>query len=327
MNILTKIKKEVTNHNIKILFPESTEERILRSIKTILKEKICTPVLIGNKENIIKKAKKFKINLNHKKLLILDNSDKKLQEKYIKKLLSIRKNKGLTEKEAKELIKDINYFGALALKCGEAEGLISGLSSNTAQAIRPILQIIKTKNDKASGVFIMITKEKTLLFADCAINPNPDSKELAKIAIDTAKTASSIGIDPKIAMLSFSTAGSSTHIDAIKVKEATNIIKKKYPKIKVEGEIQADSALNPKTAIRKNPKTKIKGDANILIFPSLEAGNISYKLVEQLAKARAIGPIIQGLKIPIGGLSRGCTEKDITDLSAIIAYKSIIERK
>lgn len=224
-------------------------------------------------------------------------------------------------KKFKELLKSpqgIYYFGTLMLYCGDVDGVVSGAVASTGDSVKPSLQIIKTqeKFHRVSGIFFMVLENRLLLFADAAITIDPDAHDLVDIAEDTAKTAVTFGLMPKIAFLSFSTKGSSTHPEAEKVRRAVEMMKDQYPDLVMDGEMQVDAALVPKVAAIKCPDSPIQGDANILIFPSLEAANISYKLVERLAGAKAIGPLLQGLRKPVNDLSRGCSPKDIVNVTA-----------
>ncbi|MBD3361010.1 phosphate acetyltransferase, partial [Candidatus Peregrinibacteria bacterium] len=224
----------------------------------------------------------------------------------------------LTEKEAQKLVKDVNYFGTMMVYTNDADGMITGAAHETADSVRPALQIIKTKEKfhKASGIYFMVLENRLLLFADTAITINPNSHDLVDITLDTAETAKKFGIKPKIALLSFSSKGSAKHPFVDKVKEAVELAKDKRPDLTIDGELQVDAALVPEVAKRKCPDSPLKGKANILIFPDLEAANIGYKLVERLAKAKAVGPFLQGLKKPVNDLSRGCDYKDIVNATA-----------
>ncbi len=315
---ITKVISLAQKNPKKIVFPESNDERILKAIEKILKLKIAYPVLIGNPQTIKDNAKKFKLKINWEKVEIIDYNKSKLKTEFAKKLYKLRKEKGISKEKSKKLIKDINYFGTMLVNENHVNGMVTGATSSTEIAIKPALQIIGTKRKfyKISGVFFMGLEEKILLFADCAITVSPNSHDLVNIAIDTAETAQLFGIKPKIAMLSFSTKRSSKHPKVDKIREATAILKYRKPKLKVDGELQVDAALIPEVAKRKKSDSIIKGDANILIFPNLESANIAYKLVERLAKAKAIGPFLQGLQKPINDLSRGCNYKDIVNLTA-----------
>ncbi|MFO0781201.1 MAG: phosphate acetyltransferase [Candidatus Gracilibacteria bacterium] len=324
-DILAVIKTKAKKIQSYIAYPEALDPRTLEAMEMILEEETARPLLIAGRKEIETKIQEFKLKLNPDRVQILDPADPQLMERYIEELYRLRKEKGMTKDEASELMKDPNYIGVMAVHLKEADGMISGAVGTTAMTARPALQIIGTKEKfhKVSGLFFMIFENRLLFFADCAITPDPNSHDLADIAIDTAETAKRFGIEPKIAMLSFSTNGSAKHPMADKVKEATALVKDRRPDLKVDGEMQVDAALVPWVGKQKFPNSQVQGDANILIFPSLEAGNIAYKLVERLAGAKAIGPMLQGLAKPINDLSRGCTAEDIADLSAITSCESV----
>ena len=235
------------------------------------------------------------------------------------------KNKGISKKQAAEIVKDMNYFGTMMVYMELADGMVTGTTFPTDDSIRPALQIIKTeeKFHKVSGIFFMVLEKRLLLFADAAITINPNSHDLVDIAVDTAETAKKFGIKPRVAMLSFSTKGSADHPLVDKVQEAVRMLKYERPDIIVDGDLQVDAALVPKVAKKKCPKSPIQGDANILIFPDLQSANIAYKLVERLAKAKAIGPLLQGLKKPVNDLSRGCSYQDIVNVTAFTVCESL----
>lgn len=307
-----------------IIYPEAFDERTLKAIEVVVKEKLAKPILLGNPQDIERTIKKLKLKLNPEAIKIVDPTEPRHVKRYAQELYRLRQEKGMTLPEATKLLKDLNYFGAMMLHMHEADGMVTGANCSTSESVRPTLQIIKTKKQfhKVSGVFFMILRNRLLLFADCAINIDPTSQELADIAIDTAETARRFGLKPKIAMLSFSTHGHSDDALTAKVKEATALVRAKAPELIVEGEMQVDAALVPAIAQQKAPKAKIQGDANILIFPNLQAGNIAYKLVERLAGAKAIGPILQGLQMPVNDLSRGCSWEDIVDITAFTACEA-----
>lgn len=316
------IKSLAKKNPKRIVLPEGFEPRVLKATEMVLKEKTAYPILVGTLEDLKERAKKAEAKIDWSKVEVIDNMKGATMEKYAKEFYELRKSKGVTEAMAIKQMADFNYFGTMMVHMGDADGMVSGTTYSTAETIRPALQIIKTKEifHKVSGVFFLVLENRLLLFADTAVTIEPNSYELADIAIDTAETAKKFHIDPKIAMLSFSTAGSAKHPNVDKVREATAMIKASRPDLIVEGEMQVDAALVPDVCERKFPKSVLKGDANILIFPNLEAGNIAYKLVERLAKAKAIGPLLQGLKKPINDLSRGCHYKDISNL---VAFTSI----
>lgn len=321
---LKNIEEKAKKCPARIVFPEGEEERIIQATIKIVEKGTAKPILIGNPETIKNLLKNHSGEHVYTKITIVDNHDKKVYTKYAKKLFEARKYKGMTEEESLQTIQHINYLGTVMVNCGDADGMISGTTFPTADTIRPALQIIKTKEKfhKVSGMFIMVLDEKILLFADCAITINPNSHDLAAIAIDTAETAERFKITPKIAMLSFSTHGSAKHPAASKVAEATALIKDRRPDLIIDGEMQIDAALVPEVAAKKYPNSSIAGDANVLIFPDLNSGNIAYKLVQRLAGAQAIGPILQGLKKPVNDLSRGCSVQDIVNLAAITSLEA-----
>ncbi len=319
---ISKVYSLARKNSKRIVFPEGTEDRTLSAQVEIIKKKIANPILLGNPEQIKAKAKKLKLHLDWKKIEIVDPKNSKLKNDFTKLLYELRKDKGLSEKDAKNLIEnDINYFGTMMMYSGLADGMVTGTLCPTSKSVKPPLQIIKTKEKfhKVSGIFFIVLENRLLLFADAVITVDPNSHDLVDIATDTAETAKRFGIKPKIALLSFSTKGSAEHPSIDKIREAVSILKDERPDLVVDGEMQVDAALVPEVAKRKCPGAAIQGDANVLIFPSLEAANIAYKLVERLAKAKAIGPLLQGLKKPVNDLSRGCSTKDIVDVTAFTA--------
>lgn len=319
---LKRIQAQARKDPQKIVLPEAMDERILRAVEEIVENRTAIPVLIGDSKSIKAKAKKLKLSIDWNKVGITDPTDKELIKKYSDALYEIRKDKGLTKIQAKKAIKDLNYFGTMMIQMDDADGMVTGATHPTAASIRPVLQIIKAKEKfhKVSGIFFMLLEKRLLLFADAAITIEPNSHDLRDIAIDTAETAKMFGIEPRVALLSFSTKGSADHPLVDKIKEAVAMIKDKRPDLIVDGELQVDAALVPEIAKRKCPQSPIKGDANVLIFPNLETANIAYKLVERLAGAKAIGPLLQGLRKPINKLSRGCNYKDIVNVVTLTAF-------
>lgn len=323
-NFIRKVRTAARKKQRKIVLPEGIDERVLQAVEEITADSLAQLTLLGPPQTIKNKAKKLGLKIDWKKVEIHDPLTSKLSEKYAKELFALRKDKGLTLKQAKELIKDVDYFGTMMVQMDDVDGMVTGAAYNTAHSVRPALQIIKTKKKfhKVSGIFFMTMDHKVLLFADAAITIEPNSYELVNIAIDTAETAKKFGITPKIAMLSFSTKGSADHPLVDKVREAVAMIKDLRPDLIVDGEIQVDAAIVPSVAKRKCPDSPLNGDANVLIFPSLEAANIAYKLVERLAKAKAIGPLLQGLRKPVNKLSRGCNYKDIVNVVTFTAFEA-----
>ena len=325
MNIHEKIISNAKKYNKRIVFPESFEERTLKAADHLFSNGIARPILIGAQDEIIKLAKSLSLS-NIDKVLIIDPKKFHKLEQYADMMVELRKSKGLTKDEAIKLLGNPLYLATIMIKCGDADGEVAGAMNATGDVLRPAFQFVKTMKgiSVVSGAFIMILKDKNfgddgvLVFADCSVNPNPNEKELAEIAISTAKTAKIVaGIDPVVAMLSFSTKGSASHDLVTKVVNATKIAKEMDPELALDGELQADAALVEIVGKKKAPGSNVAGKANVLIFPDLQAGNIAYKLVQRLAGAEAIGPISQGMAAPISDLSRGCTWQEIVEVAAI----------
>lgn len=324
---LQKVRSSAKQNPKRIVFPEGLDERVVQATEVLVRKKLVEPILIGDPRKIKAIARKLELKIDWKKVEIHNPLKSKLLDKYVESFYENRKHKGLTRAKAKKILtspEGINYFGTMMVHENDADGLVSGTTFSTSDTIRPALQIIKTEDKfhKVSGIFFMVLENRLLLFADAAITVDPDAHDLAEIAEDTAETAQAFGITPRIAFLSFSTKGSANHPSAEKLKRATQMFKYKHPNIIADGELQVDAALVPSVAEKKCPKSKIQGDANVLIFPNLEAANIAYKLVERLAGAKAIGPLLQGLKKPVNDLSRGCTYKDIVNVAAFTACQA-----
>jgi len=330
MDLLHEIIQKARVLNQRIVLPEGTEERTIQAADQVIDQGIARVILIGSRDDIMKEAKRF--NLTHlDKATIVDPDKHDKMDHYINLMVELRKHKGLTKDEASKLIRDPLYLGTLMIKNGDADGEVSGAIHATGDVLRPAFHYIKTLPgiSVVSGAFIMILKDKEfgndglMIFADCAVHPDPNERELAEIAVATAKTTRAIaGFEPRIAMLSFSTKGSAKHELVDKVVNATRIAKEMDPSLKIEGEFQADAAIIEKIGKQKAPGSEIAGHANVLIFPDLDAGNIAYKLVQRLAHAEAIGPILQGMAAPINDLSRGCSVSDIVHLIAITANQA-----
>lgn len=305
----------------KIVFPEGLDERILTAASKLNNEGIVKPVLIGIKEKIEQKAKNSRIEIDG--IEILDPSTYEAFDEMVDAFVERRKGKA-TREDAQKMLADENYFGTMLVYMNKADGLVSGAAHSTADTVRPALQIIKTKEGvkKTSGVFIMVRGDEKYVFADCAINIDPDSQDLAEIAVSSAATAQLFNIDPRIAMLSFSTKGSAKSEETEKVSEAVQIAKEMAPDLTIDGEFQFDAAIVPSIAEKKAPGSVLKGDANVFIFPGLEAGNIGYKIAQRLGGLDAVGPILQGLNKPVNDLSRGCSSEDAYKLALITAAQA-----
>ncbi|MEH7402376.1 MULTISPECIES: phosphate acetyltransferase [Bacillaceae] len=321
-NLFESIKQKVSGKGISIVLPEGTDERILTAADRLAKEDVLKPILIGNVQNVKEKASSLGLELQG--VEILDPSTYEEMDQLVASFVERRKGKA-TEEQARKALLDPNYFGTMLVYANIAHGLVSGATHSTADTVRPALQIIKTKPGvtKTSGVFIMVREDEKYVFADCAINIAPNSQDLAEIAIESAKTAKLFDIDPKIAMLSFSTKGSAKSPETEKVAEAVKIAKELAPELTLDGEFQFDAAFVPSVAKSKAPDSVIQGDANTFVFPSLEAGNIGYKIAQRLGNFEAIGPILQGLNMPVNDLSRGCNSEDVYKLSIITAAQSL----
>ena len=329
MGIMNKIWENAKIKKKKIALPEGSEPRTLNAAKKITQEGLAEIILIGNIDEINSSAKNENINIDNFK--IIEPYKSEFFESYVNSFYELRKKKGMTPEEAKTLTSDPVYFATMMVKNGDADGMVSGAIHSTGDLLRPALQIIKTAPGISivSSCFVMELPNSTfgengiLLFADCAINPNPNAEELASIAIATASTAKSLcNIEPRIAMLSFSTKGSGKHELVDKVIEATRIAKEKAPDLLIDGELQLDAAIVQKIGEMKAPGSHVAGKANVLIFPDLQSGNIGYKLVQRLANANTIGPISQGFAKPVNDLSRGCSVMDIVNVVAITSLQA-----
>lgn len=316
------LKHRITGNNLKIVFPEGLDERILKAAGRLAAERILTPILIGNIEEIQTKADDLGVSLDAAE--IYDPANYAMMDELVASFVERRKGKA-TEEDARRILLDENYFGTMLVYLNKADGLVSGAAHSTADTVRPALQIIKTKEgiNKTSGVFIMVREEEKYVFADCAINIAPDSQDLAEIAIESAKTAQMFDIEPRVAMLSFSTKGSAKSPETEKVAAAVSEAQRRDPLLILDGEFQFDAAFVPSVAEKKAPDSVLQGNANVFVFPSLEAGNIGYKIAQRLGNFEAVGPILQGLNRPVNDLSRGCNEEDVYKLSLITAAQAL----
>ncbi|MCG3087030.1 phosphate acetyltransferase [Sporosarcina cyprini] len=321
-DLFNQLRQQLDNRGKRIVLPEGTDVRVLTAAVRLQEEGIVKPILLGNEQQLQQATADASIQMDG--IEWIDPEQAPYVEELIEMFVERRKGKATVE-QARELLKDANVFGTMLVYSGRADGLVSGAAHSTADTVRPALQIIKTKPgvSKTSGAFIMIKGEEKLVFADCAITIAPTAQELAEIALESAKTAKAFGIDPKVAMLSFSTKGSAVSEETEKVVEAVKIAKTLDPELALDGEFQFDAAYVPEVAAKKAPDSELKGDANVFVFPSLEAGNIGYKLVQRLGGYEAIGPILQGLNAPVNDLSRGCSADDVYKLSLITAAQSL----
>ena len=328
---MQKIIARAKSNKQRIVLPESMEERTLTAADMALKDDLAEIILIGNPDEIKALASKLGLQ-NIDKATIIDPATSEKTEQYAQLLFELRKKKGMTIEEARRKVLDPLYFGCLIIKNGDADGQISGALSTTGDTLRPALQIIKCAPGIScvSGAMLLITQTPqygeygVLVVGDVAVTPMPDASQLAQIAVCTAQTAKSVAgfAEPRVAMLSFSTKGSASHEVVDKVVEATRLAKELAPELKIDGELQADAALVPSVGQKKAPGSEIAGKANVLVYPCLEVGNISYKLVQRLGNADAIGPILQGIARPVNDLSRGCSVEDIYKMVAITACQA-----
>lgn len=322
MNLLEEIKTQLKGKKVRIVFPEGTDARVLRASVRLSETDYVSPIVLGNPSDIEALAKEEGVDTNQ--LTIIDPIDNPYTDELAQAFVQRRKGK-VNDAEARELLKQVNYFGTMLVYTNRADGLVSGAAHSTADTVRPALQIIKTKPgvSKTSGIFFMSRDEELYVMGDCAINPTLTAEELAEVATETAKTAFSFGMTPKVALLSFSTKGSAKTPETDKVVSATEIAQQTLPDVVIDGEFQFDAAFVPSVAAKKAPDSALKGDANVFIFPSLEAGNIGYKLAQRLGGFEAYGPILQGLNAPVNDLSRGCSEDEVYYLALFTATQAL----
>jgi phosphate acetyltransferase len=330
MNLIEKIRHQARMDCQRIVLPEGDEQRTVMAADAIIREKLCYVNLIADPAEVEKMAHQYGLK-NIEKATIINPRDHPKKQEYTELLYEIRKEKGMTREEASRLVEDPLYLGTLMIKAGDADGEVAGAKNATGDVLRPAFQIVKTMPGISivSGAFIMILQDQSfgedgvIVFADGAVHPDPDEKQLAEIAVATARTTRYIlGFEPRIGMMSFSTKGSAQHPMVDKVVNATKLAKEMDPTLIIDGDLQADAALIPSIAESKAPGSPIQGNANVLIFPDLNAGNLAYKLVQRLAKAEAVGPVLQGMAAPINDLSRGCSVSDIVNLAAITSNQA-----
>ena len=325
------IIRRAQSNRQRIVLPEGNEERTIKATNRLLEDKVADIILIGNPSEIKNLAEQYQLS-HIDKATIIDPLNHPKKETYANLLFEIRKSKGITSEQAGLLVENPLYLGCLMIKNGDADGEIAGARNTTGDVLRPAFQIIKTlpNSSVVSGAFLMFVQDHSfgadgiVVFADSAVLPNPNARELAEIAVTTAHTTRTlVGVEPHVALLSFSTKGSAQHELVSKVVEATRIAKEMAPDLLIDGELQADAALVPSIGKSKAPGSPVAGKANVLIFPNLECGNIAYKLVQRLGNAEAVGPILQGMAAPVNDLSRGCSVDDIYKMVAICANQAI----
>ncbi len=325
-----ELVKKAKKHRQHIVLPEGEEERILRAAETLLRREVVDITLLGDEQRISDRISELGLRLNNAD--IIDPSKSRVFDEYVQTYFELRKHRGITVENARDIMSDATYFGTMMIYKGNADGMVSGSVHSTADTIRPAFEIIKTKAGFSivSSVFFMCLAEKVLVYGDCAVNPSPNANQLAEIALSSAHTAKAFGIDPVVALLSYSTGKSGSGEDVVRVREATKIAKEmareSYPGLKIDGPIQYDAAVEPSVAKTKMPESDVAGRATVFIFPDLNTGNNTYKAVQRSAGAVAIGPVLQGLKQPVNDLSRGCTIPDIVNTVAITAIQAQSEK-
>lgn len=323
-NFLNNLKSDLEGKNVKIVFPEGKDPRILTAAVELATTTYVDPIVLGDKETIQELAEKENLELGNVELIDPKLCEYKgeLAESFVKR----RKGK-VTHEQADDILNDANYFGTMLVYTGRAAGLVSGALHSTPDTVRPALQIIKTKPgvSRTSGVFFMLREDELYVMGDCAINPELNADELAEVAVETAKTAESFNMAPRVALLSFSTRGSAKTEETEKVKLAAQYTKEKLPDTPIDGELQFDAAFVPSVAEKKAPGSELEGRANVFVFPSLEAGNIGYKIAQRLGGFEAYGPILQGLNQPVNDLSRGCSKDEVFNLALFTATQALTQ--
>jgi len=329
MDVLKNFKEKAAADKKRIVFPEGNDERIIRAAQKVEEEGLADVIILGDEEELRKDAADYGVNLNG--VEIINPRSNEYIEEFTEIFYELRKHKDISIEDAVKSVIDPLYFGTMMIYTKKADGMVAGAANATGNVLRPAFQIVKTKEgiSTVSSAIVMVLKDKSFgeegvfVVSDCAVNPDPDSSQLAEIAISTAETTKSLlGFEPKVAMLSFSTKGSAQHKNVEKVQKAVEIAHNNNPELILDGELQLDAAVVESVAKRKAPDSKLNGDANVLIFPDLQSGNIGYKLVQRFAGADAVGPILQGLAAPINDLSRGCSVEDIVNLAAITVVQA-----
>ena len=317
-----QIMQQARANKQRIVLPEATDDRILQAAEVVLNRDVAELILLGDSGKISRRATELGLNLSA--ATVVNPSDPELAEQFAEEYARVRAHKGVTKEQALERMKDLSYFGTMMVHLGRADGMVSGAVNTTAATIRPSLEFIKTMPGVSvvSGSFLMCMSDRVLVYADCAVNPTPTAEQLADIAISSAKTAESFGIEPRVAMLSYSTGDSGSGADVDKVRAATDIVRERAPELKVEGPIQFDAAVDEVVAAKKMPGSPVAGKATVFIFPDLNTGNNTYKAVQRTSGAVAIGPVLQGLRKPVNDLSRGALVDDIVSTITITAIQA-----
>ena len=316
------LMSKASSRRKRIVLPESTDERILRAASRVLALSVADVILLGDREEILAQARELHVDVSGATFINKDDSE--ILDRYAEEFARIRADKGITLEQAREQVADESYFAVMMLHMGDADGMVSGAVHTTADTLRPAFQIVKTKPGVSlvSSSFLLLLEDRVWVAGDCAVNPNPTPEQLADIASGCAETAANFGVDPRVAMLSYSTGSSGKGPDVEAVIEATRIAKEKRPDLLIDGPLQFDAAVEKEVAASKAPDSPVAGKANTFVFPSLEAGNIGYKLVQRAANAIAVGPILQGIAKPVNDLSRGATVEDIVNTIAITAVQA-----
>ncbi|QCA29378.1 phosphate acetyltransferase [Vagococcus xieshaowenii] len=325
MDILINLTAKVKGKDVKIVFPEATDVRVLGAAIRLKNDEVVEPVLVGSPEAINTVASEN--GWDASKLTVIDPTSYYKFEEMVASFVE-RRNGKATEDQARTTLLDPNYFGTMLVHMGIADGMVSGAIHSTGDTVRPALQIIKTKPgvSRTSGAFLMIRGEEKYVFSDCAININPDAQALGEIAVESARTAEMFDIEPRVAMLSFSTKGSAASEEVTKVAEATKIAQELAPQYQIDGELQFDAAFVPSVGAQKAPESEVAGKATVYVFPEIQSGNIGYKIAQRFGGFEAVGPILQGLNKPISDLSRGCNEEDVYKLAIITAAQYLMDK-